>query len=302
MAKKNKSGILGKMNPNGNKKTGNSSSFITKTAIGLAVVLFIYFSVHSVSRRPSPTQGNTSAQADAPIKSIEKLAKKRGTTAMAVNPLLNTEIIGTSFVNGDFQSEQIYPWHYLENLQWGGFSVEEETVTGMSDKNRFVRVDAHTTPPVATLKVFGAVQQWVTQDYIPEKLNFKMRVKNEQKLCTKQYAQAVVIYLKEDAEPNEKNLQLRIVIHGAETPPYNMRNARFHMNPEFTTDPKGWRNYSLPIHQWFQQGYPNVDPEHWKGGEIRLLIEARYDNLPKTTPPGTSILTVDYDDVFFSES
>lgn len=204
------------------------------------------------------------------------------------------------FGNGDFQADEITPWFSLKNPQWGSFSVMSE-MTETGDKNQFARVSAEAAYPAMGLKVFGAVQEWQQEETIPEFLNFRMRVHEENKLCTKQYAQAVVIFTKNGAETKANNLQLRILLHGMEKAPYSMSNAKFYMNPSYEQDGQ-WRHYSLPILKWFKESYEKsgVPESHWAGGKFRLLLEARYDSLPKTTQPGTKVLTVDYDDVTLS--
>ena len=299
---KSKTGILGKMNPQGNRKEGQGSPFVTKTAYVLVGFLVVYFAVTTVSNITVPKSPQQSQQQVITTTTNNVAnANPDSLTPLALGSVRNPTPIRKVFENGDFESPSISPWHYLDNTQWGGFKVVQEPSSNGGAPNQFVRVDALTSAPVPSLKVFGAVQEWNTEEQIPNYLNFQMRVHGEKKLCSKQYAQAVVIFLKEGAEdPKHKNLQLRIVLHGVEKQPYYMSNAKFHVNPPYKMSAQGWRNYSLPILDWFKKGFPTTPDGHWEGGRIRLLVEARYDNLPTTTPDGVSVISADYDNISFS--
>ena len=296
--RKNKTGILGKINPQGNRKEGKGSPLVTKTAYVLVIFLVVYFAV-TTSSNLTPVKP-TASSASQPAVTANASVNAASLIPQATGSVKNPTLPRTAFSNGDFQSDSIAPWHYLDNSQWGGFTVEKESKPNQAFENQFVRINAVTTSPVPSLKVFGAVQEWNTEDQVPGFLNLQMRVHGEQKLCPKQYAQAVVIFLKEGADARHKNLQLRIVLHGVEKQPYFMGNAKFHVNPPFKTSSDGWRNYSFPILEWFKQGFPTAPEGHWTGGRIRLLVEARYDDLPTTTPAGLSVISADYDNISFS--
>jgi hypothetical protein len=75
-----------------------------------------------------------------------------------------------------------------------------------------------------------------------------------------------------------------------------MGNARFQMNPTFTTNAAGWRQYELPLRQWFEEAYPDQD---FSNGRMRILLEARYDDMPATAQASALALEVNYDDVHF---
>ena len=192
-------------------------------------------------------------------------------------------------VNGDFEADEPDPWHSLEgNLQWGPFSLGSET-TAEGKTNHFAKVRAEASAPPVSLRVFGTVQELVIRKGLPEKLDFRCRVAQEKKLCSKQYAQAVAIF----TPASGTNVQLRHILHGVDTPPYQMGNARFVMNPAFQ-EKDGWRHYSLPLREKFAQEYPGQD---FTKGTLRLLFEARYDDLPSSVAPGEVPLEMHYDDV-----
>lgn len=199
--------------------------------------------------------------------------------------------------NGDFETAGSTAWYSLKNPQWGGFlrSGERDAATGQT--NHFARVRADVAMPPAAIKVFGLVQEIRLTDGVPDHWDFDMRVARENKLCSKQYAQVVAIHWPGETDtPGAGNVQLRCVLHGVDSPPYQMGNARFHMNPEFKSIDNSWRNYRLPLRKWFEEAYPAQD---FSAGRLRILMEARYDDMPASAKPGEVALEVDYDNVDF---
>lgn len=195
--------------------------------------------------------------------------------------------------NGDFEAAAPAPWHALEdNIQWGKFSLGSEKLPD-GRTNQFAKVSAQAASPPVALKVFGAVQELKIVSGLPEKLEFRCRIAQEKKLCTKQYAQAVAIFTPNAATTGSANVQLRHILHGLTTAPYEMANAKFVINPPFTQEGE-WRRYALPLRETFAAQYPGYD---FSKGTLRLLLEARYDDLPNTAAPGEVALEMHYDDV-----
>lgn len=217
----------------------------------------------------------------------------------AVASSLNRVISKNVVANADFENTENPVWYALKNIQWGGYEIAEEKKADGS-MNHFAKVSAKVASPTMGVKVFGAVQEIDLSQGLPEHWEFDMRVAKEKVLCDKQYAQAVAIFWqpKDGASANENpenNVQLRCILHGVKEQPYQMSNAKFHMNPSFE-EREGWRRYALPLEKWFKEAYPGRD---FSKGRIRLLMEARYDTMPHTATAGDVALEADYDNSQF---
>ncbi len=220
-----------------------------------------------------------------PKKPVAPAAAARGAPEIAPSATLQ---------NGDFEAASSAPWHpMLNNSQWGSFDIGTEQVTPQTT-NHYARVKAQVPPDSPAIRVFGAVQEVIVNQGLPETLDFHFRVEQENPLCSKQYAQVVAIFLPEITAANAGNVQLRHVLHGVKVAPYEMTNARFVMNPPSTPLASDWRAYSLLIRQAFHDAYPGTD---FSKGTLRLLFEARYDDMPDSVPPGSVALEVHYDNI-----
>jgi hypothetical protein len=198
--------------------------------------------------------------------------------------------------NGDFESGK-EPWFSLDNPHWGRFTVGSES-SPSGKTNHFARVVAEVVSPPQRIRVFGAVQE-VPATSLPARLRFRMRVAGEIDLDRRIYAQAVLIALHEEAP--RLNRQIRFVLHGIDTLPYVKTDA-----PEGSAPPsfamvmvprppekKGWRQYDLDVASSFSEHHAEVGPI----SRLRLLLEARYDDLPADIDAGTQLLEVHYDNV-----
>lgn len=144
--------------------------------------------------------------------------------------------------------------------------------------------------------IFGVMQE-VSPDKFPEQVSGWYRVENWVRATQIQYMQAVVVVWEAENRPPEfNNHQIRYILNGIGSPPFQIENAKYiFLN---TGDPEQdvWVPFTLNVRQDFLDQWGAV-PEGY--GFIRLLFEVRYDGRTSGEMPTADVY---YDDLHFGKA
>jgi hypothetical protein len=181
------------------------------------------------------------------------------------------------------------------------FSIVEETGFEVTSER------AHTGGHAAVLRMDDPVSAegnqvyYLVQDLEPENLPQVVdgfyRVENWNRGAERQYIQVAVIVVGPDNFPEDlPNYQLRYILAGQKTPPFEIRNAHFvFVNGDEPVEGE-WVPFSLSIRDDFE-AYWGMAPEDFES--MRLLFEVRWD--AKSAGSGAPRADVYYDDLYLGE-
>lgn len=126
--------------------------------------------------------------------------------------------------------------------------------------------------------IFGVVQEFGA-DAFPESIAGWYRADrwHNPSPATALYIQVVVVVWSEAAEPVDgaRNRQLRYLLAGASSPPYDISNAKYlTMSPDDPV-PERWTRFELPVREDFDRLWGGI-PGSWE--KVSVLFEARWDH------------------------
>jgi hypothetical protein len=195
------------------------------------------------------------------------------------------------FRNPGFENGE-EPWISLTTEAWGTHFRVSDDVAHTGKHSAFLEMRALPDPGS---KVFGVVQE-VTPKEFPELISGYYRVGQWKRGTPVQYLQFVVIAIGAPNMPMADtfpNHQIRYLLAGTATPPFNISNAKFvYVGTEEPT-PDGWVYFERNVRQDFIEQW-GVAPEGFS--MIRVLFEVRYDNKDQgVTDPMADVY---YDDLY----
>jgi hypothetical protein len=197
---------------------------------------------------------------------------------------------GNSLLNGGFESGT-EPWHTMDSPSWSpSFQVTDAVAHGGSHS-----VHLQLTPPgVPSLnRVFGVVQDLAPAE-LPEYLSGYYRVDNWQKGTDIQYLQFVVIVFSDDPVASAAgNIQIRYLLAGAATEPFEIGNAKFVFIDKADPQQGEWVHFGRNIRDDFKNLWGAV-PQ--KVTSVRAFFEARFDSPTEIQPQMAG--DVYYDDLY----
>ncbi len=164
-------------------------------------------------------------------------------------------------------------WTWLDwSKGWSGFSHDTKHAYEGDGSIHFSVVSDH-----RETTVWGAVQEPVLFDDIPECIEGYYYVEDWDNGPWKQYLQLVVIDLTHSLGPKQGQAQLRYIISGSKTPPLNISNAQYLFLEKPRADkPKigQWTRFVANPRRDFQENWQYTPT---KNAKLRVLFEARYD-------------------------
>jgi hypothetical protein len=199
----------------------------------------------------------------------------------------------TSFnllANGGFE-EGAEPWITLASES--GFELSSaQARSGVNSALLLMRDPAEATGTEGA-KVYYLVQE-ITPDRMPEVICGYYRVEKWMKGSRHQYLQAVAIAFAPSNFPNTyPNYQIRYLLAGADSPPFNIDNGRFVFVTREEPATGAWVPFELHVKEDFEQLW-GAAPEGFE--KLRLLFEVRWDN--KVAGEGPAEADVYYDDLY----
>jgi len=183
------------------------------------------------------------------------------------------------------------PWHTMDSPSWSpSFDVT----------NQFAHSGSHSVhlalkpPGVPALnRVFGVVQDLTLTD-LPEYVSGFYRVENWKKGTDFQYLQFVVIIFTTDPQTGETaNTQIRYLLAGAGSEPFEIGNAKFVFIDKADPQQGTWVHFGRNIRDDFQEQWGSV-PENITS--VRLFFEARFDSATEIQPQMAG--DIYYDDLY----
>jgi hypothetical protein len=194
--------------------------------------------------------------------------------------------------NAGFENGE-QPWITL--AAESGFSVSSERArSGAASALLRMRDPAE----ASGARVYYLVQE-KTAGELPEVVCGYYRAENWVKGSPHQYLQFVIIaFAPSNFDSTYENYQIRYLLAGADSPPFNIDNAKFVFvtrSTEPTLD--DWVPFELNIREDFERMWGQA-PEGFE--KLRLLFEVRWDN--KVAGAGASEADVYYDDLYAGPS
>ncbi len=211
---------------------------------------------------------------------------------------------GNQLVNAGFEMDRA-GWGYRDGSPyWIDFKVSDQ-VAHSGRRSAHVHVEQLADEPTRSALISGVVQEPRPARF-PERVGGWYRVDEFEKSDeqTDLYLQMVVIVWGDPRTPEIvspknplqrlRNYQLRYYLAGIIEPPFVLVNAKYQFvekrsKPEMGT----WVHFEMPVRADFQKLWGTV-PEGYDS--IRLLFEARWDNLPAG---GSALADVYFDDLYF---
>jgi hypothetical protein len=184
------------------------------------------------------------------------------------------------------------PWITL--VEASGFEVTSERVHSGTGAAHLQMRDSAEETGTNGAKVYYLVQE-ITPDKLPEVVCGYYFAENWLKGSPHQYVQFVIIALGPSNLPTTySNYQLRYILAGTDSPPFDIDNAKFVFVTR-TTQPtlNEWVPFELPVTADFQRLWGAV-PEGFE--KLRLLFEVRWDNKVAGASPAEA--DVYYDDLY----
>ncbi len=202
----------------------------------------------------------------------------------------NSGASGNILRNGDFESGA-EPWHTMDGPTWSAdFEVTDEVVHGGSHS-----VHLQLVPPAAPAKnlVFGVAQD-IPLTKLPEYVSGFYRVENWKKATDSQYLQFVVIVFTTDPKTNQTtNTQIRYLLAGAASEPFEIGNAKFVFIDKADPQPGTWVHFARNVRQDFLEQWGAV-PENITS--VRIFFETRFDAPTEIQPQMAG--DIYYDDLY----
>ena len=197
---------------------------------------------------------------------------------------------GNLFVNPGFE-EGDDPWFTI--VEESGFEVTTE-LAHEGDSSAVLRMDDPDSAEGS--KVYYLVQE-ITPAELPEVVEGFYRVENWSRGAVRQYVQFVIIALGPSNFPDfASNFQLRYLLAGINTPPFNIGNAKFVFGTREEPVEGEWVPINLNVREDFEERWGMV-PENFE--KLRLLFEVRWD--AKAAGGGAPRGDVYYDDLYIGD-
>lgn len=198
---------------------------------------------------------------------------------------------GNMFPNPGFE-EGAEPWYTLN--EESGFTVTDAFAHSGSS-SALLRMD----DPVEASgqgKVYYLVQDLKPEE-LPEVVEGFYRVENWERGTPLQYLQFVIIASAPANFPTTAtNYQLRYIIAGIDSPPFDIGNAHFVFLSREDPVIGEWTKFGAKVREDFQRLW-NAVPEDFES--LRLLFEVRWDQ--KTAGSGAPRADVYYDDLYIGD-
>jgi hypothetical protein len=193
--------------------------------------------------------------------------------------------------NGGFE-EGDRAWQWLSwSKGWAPFAISRKVArTGSAS----ALLDVSSSGDTRATIVWGVVQEIELPGPMPECLEGYYYVDLWQRGAAKQYLQAVIIDLSRQLKNG--NAQMRYIISGVTTQPYNLGNAHYvFLDPARKTTParKTWSLFKTNPKQDFEKNWGYVPAA---GHRLRVLFEARFDSRTSEDPDARA--AVHYDDLY----
>jgi hypothetical protein len=175
---------------------------------------------------------------------------------------------GNLFANPGFEDGK-EPWYSMEGSGWGApFEVSD----AVAHSGRYsAHLSLRPPPQPNEHEVLGAVQS-LTPSSFPEFLSGFYRVEGWKRGTDIQYLQFVVIAVLPE---NAGNIQIRYLLAGTATEPFEIGNAKFVFLSEEEPKIGEWVHFECNIADDFQQLWGQA-PEEMQ--ELRVFFETRYDS------------------------
>jgi len=193
----------------------------------------------------------------------------------------------SQIVNGGFENGRV-PWFVLKPPEFnisdakahsGIFSAQLELRGNESDRDT---------------KIAYLVQEMQPAEF-PDVLSGYYYVDNWKKGTGKQYLQFVVVAFAPKNFPEDiSNYQIRYLLAGIDSPPFDIANAKFIFDSKEDPPVGQWVKFEHNVKEDFKRLWDKV-PEDFDN--IRLLFEVRYDD--KAAGEGPAEADVYYDDLYF---
>ena len=183
------------------------------------------------------------------------------------------------------------PWHTMDSPSWSpSFEVTSQFAHSGSHS---VRLTLQPPGVPALNRVFGVVQD-LTLTELPEYVSGFYRVENWKKATEFQYLQFVVIVFATDAATGEMaNTQIRYLLAGAGSAPFDIGNAKFVFIDKAEPQQGAWVHFGRNIRDDFQEQWGSV-PQNITS--VRLFFETRFDSATEVQPQMAG--DVYYDDLY----
>lgn len=202
---------------------------------------------------------------------------------------------GNLFPNPGFE-EGAEPWKTLQ--EDAGFTITDEYAhsgTSSALLEMDDPVEAVGTGPTSS-KVYYLVQDLTLEEF-PEYVEGYYRVENWERGTPVQYLQFVVIaYAPSNNPTSGTNYQIRYIIAGYDSPPFDIGNAHFKFLSREDPVIGEWTKFSSNIREDFQEMW-NAVPEDFEF--VRVLFEVRWDH--KQAGSGAPRADVYYDDLYIGD-
>jgi hypothetical protein len=171
--------------------------------------------------------------------------------------------------NGSFE-EGKDPWFHLSSENWNGFELSDRyAVDGRYSLYLPLRGELGSEG----IQIFGAIQE-VSPPEFPNRISGYYRVENWNQGTKKQYLQFVVIIWNDPDVPQYPNIQIRYILAGVTSPPFNINNGRFIFLGGEEPKQSTWIPFQRDLRADFIEKWGHV-PRGFK--KIRFLFETRYD-------------------------
>lgn len=235
--------------------------FFSKKGFHLLVVLFLLFACKEKSE-PNVTPLEV-AQPTNPS-SVSASANPFQLPEGEPNPPGNL-LVNPSFENG----REGWKW-----MDWSQHWVDFDIKTGKGHsgkKSAYLKLDYGVDAP--KVRIHGVVQE-LKPSRFPDVVKGWYRVENWKRGSDLQYIQFVTIVW--GGHPQFKNYQVRYILAGVNSPPYEMRNVKYVILPQAKIEPlqNKWVEFQVPVRGDFEKLW-GVIPRGYD--RIVFLFEARYD-------------------------
>jgi hypothetical protein len=200
---------------------------------------------------------------------------------------------GNTLTNGGFEDGRD-GWAALTSTAWEPRFDVSSDVAYSGSRSAYLRMRTDATTP--DTRIWGVTQE-VTADEFPARLRGYYRVDAWERGAPSQYMQIVVIALGADNVPDPEfpNHQIRYILNGIGTPPFDIRNAKYVFIDRGEPRQGEWVAFDLPVADDFRELWGDVP----KGFDaIRLLFEVRFDEKPQEGRPSADVY---FDDFYFGD-
>jgi hypothetical protein len=266
-------------------------------ALAAALLLLV-----ACGSEPAPEPAAPAEAPPAPAAPAEAPPAPAAAVPAAPAPQEAAAPLGNQLVNPGFEQGR-EGWSYRDQSpHWGDFSIVESPVhSGSRAAHLALRQSADAAPQ--EVKVHGVVQE-ISPASFPQRLGGFYRVERWEKSSPEidLYMQAVVIVWGDPRTPRIvnpisppvmlQNYQLRYYLAGVAGPAMRVANSKIEIVSRDAPPLGEWVAFDVPLRADFQRLW-GVVPEGYE--MLRLLFEARWDNLPAG---GSVSVDVYYDDLY----